>query len=1510
VRAHDEGRSNGELLGLFGDATRAWFEQSFPGATQVQRDGWPVIASGDHALLLAPTGSGKTLAAFLWSIDRLSRAVDEDREPGVRVLYISPLKALAYDVERNLRAPLTGIVRAAERVGVEIAQPQVAIRSGDTSQRERRIQARRPSDILVTTPESLYLILGSQARETLRTVETVIVDEVHALAPTKRGAHLALSLERLAALTATDPQRIGLSATARPVEEVAGFVGGDRPVSIVDTTAPPRIDLEVRVPVVDMTRPELRRRKEDRERAAEPDGFDEDDPATWFPDGESNASGQGAPDRADAIARPAERQYGIWPALVPQLYQLIESHRTTIVFVNNRARSERLVAELNELAGESLVRPHHGSLAQAQRRDTEEALKAGQIRGIVATSSLELGIDMGSVDLVVLVESPGAVSRGLQRVGRAGHGVGQTSKGRLFPKHRGDLLEAAVVAAGMRDGAIEPLRVPQNTLDVLAQHLVAMCAVESWRVDDAERTLRRAYGFRDLPRDGYVAVLDMLSGRYPSTAFADLKPRLTWDRDSDVLSARRGARTLAAVSGGTIPDRGLYGVYLGEEGPRVGELDEEMVHETQPGHVVTLGASSWRVEQITRDRVIVTPAPGEVGRMPFWRGDGPGRPIELGRALGAFSRQLGELGADEARARLERDYQLDPFAAENLLAYLREQREATGTVPTDRAITVERFRDELGDWRICILTPFGALVHAPWALAVQAGLSAETGFDVQAMWSDDGICLRLSDSDESFEQVELFPDPDEVEQLVVDQLGHSALFASHFRENAARALLLPRRRPGARTPLWQQRLRSQQLLGVARGFPSFPIVIETYRECLQDVFDLPSLIELLRRVQQRDVRVDDVQTSAASPFARSLVFAYVATYLYEQDAPLAERRAQALSLDRELLRDLLGQQDLRELLDEDAIAEVEAELGHLVDERKARHADELHDLLRRLGALTTAEIALRSAETPTAWVEELGASRRIVEVVIGGEPMLCVVEDAALYRDALGTALPAGIPEAYLTAVDRPLEQLVARAAKTRGPFVASAIADRHGLAPAAVEAVLRLLEAEGRVVRGGFLPGGRSHEWCDVDVLRRIKRRTLAKLRGDVEPVDRAVFARFLPAWHGIGSGAKGKAALEEAITKLEGMPLSYAALEKAILPARVADFRPSMLDELGTMGFVVWVGCGALGSRDGKVALYRRERIATLLQPPEPDDSLSATAGRLLALLEERGACFFVELESACHSRDGEPAPTHDELVDALWELVWAGLVTNDTLQPLHALGLRRASQRTRRRGTDLRVAGRWSLVRSLVSAAAEPTARAHARALMLLERHGIVSRAAASLEALPGGFSAVYPVLGAMEEAGKVRRGYFVDGIGGAQFAFGGAVDRLRAARHGDDQGAVTVISAADPANPFGWVLPWPDRRTAEAHEPRRNLGALVVSVDGAPALYLEKGGHKLLTFAPPDSAAIRRAIEALRDQLARHRGRSVRIDGVDGQPALTSPLAPAFREAGLPWDHRGFFVEKAV
>ena len=1548
-----------DVLERFSPATRDWFSGAFAAPTPAQSGAWDSIASGDNTLVVAPTGSGKTLAAFLWSLDRLATGpVPEDALRRCRVLYVSPLKALAVDVERNLRAPLTGIRHAARRLGLPEPDVRVGMRSGDTPADERRRLAVRPPDILITTPESLFLILTSRARESLRGVETVIVDEVHAVAGTKRGAHLALSLERLDALLERPAQRIGLSATVRPTDEVAAFLGGTRPARVVQPPSEKVFDLDIVVPVEDM-----------------------------------GEVGQFVADSGAADPR----QRSIWPHVEDRLLDLIEAHRSTLVFANSRRLAERLCGRLNELAYEratgdplpedhspaatmaqagaargapvEIARAHHGSVSKEERAGIENALKEGRLPAVVATSSLELGIDMGAVDLVVQVESPPSVASGLQRVGRAGHQVGAVSKGVIFPKYRGDLVQTAVVAERMRGGEIEELRYPRNPLDVLAQQIVAMVSMDEWTVDELESLVKRAAPYATLPRSALEATLDMLAGRYPSDEFGELRPRLVWDRVTGVLRDRPGAQRLAVTSGGTIPDRGLFGVFLVGEalsargttpgapgGARVGELDEEMVYESRVGDVFVLGASSWRIEDITPDRVLVSPAPGQPGKLPFWHGDALGRPAELGRALGSFTRELAGLPDDAARERVSAAG-LDEWAAANLVSYLREQREATGHVPDDRTMVVERFRDELGDWRMVVHSPLGARVHAPWALAIAGRLRERYGVDAQAMHADDGIVIRIPDMDEPPGLDLAVFDPDDVERVVVDELGGSALFAARFRECAARSLLLPRRRPDRRMPLWQQRQRAAQLLAVASKYPSFPIVLETMRECLQDVFDVPGLVQLMRDVAGRKVRMVEVETPEPSPYARSLLFHYVGAFMYEGDSPLAERRAQALALDSALLSELLGQADLRELLDPEAVADTERELQRLSPGRRARDLEGVADLLRVLGPLTTAEAARRTlpADAPEdravdedlpgedvldqavlqrveQWLAELEATRRAIRVRIAGEERWAAVEDAGRLRDALGVPLPVGVPEAFLEPVDDPLGDLISRYARTHGPFRADALAARFGLGTAVVTEALRRLAGAGRVVEGEFLPvesvsGPLTSEWCDTGVLRTLRRRSLARLRAEVEPSPPESLGRFLPVWHGIAGGSRlrGLDALVQAIEQLQGAAVPASALETLILPSRVPGYTPAMLDELTSAGEVVWSGQGGLPGGDGWVALYLAD-TAPLLMPDPAEITLTPVHQALLDALGDGGALFFRTLSD----RVNQHVTADDaDLVTAVWDLVWAGLLTNDTMAPLRAaLGSGRPAHRSRttRRGRPVlpsrtgppTAAGRWWLLPEREST---PTLRSHALAEALLERYGIVVRGAVAAERTPGGFSAVYPVLRAFEETGRCRRGYFVEGLGAAQFALPGAVDRLRALRpaaspardgfsapwetpRGSDGDRALVLAAADPANPYGAALPWPERgdEVASGHKPGRKAGALVVLSDGRLVLYVERGGRTLLTW-DDDPEVLQPAVDALALAVREGALGKLTVERADGSAVTDSPLAAALESAGFHPTPRG-------
>ena len=1431
----------GDVLDLFTPATREWFRGAFAQPTSVQERGWREVAAGKHVLMAAPTGSGKTLAAFLWCIDRLLAEPVPPEAERCRVLYVSPLKALAHDVDRNLRSPLVGIGHQVASLGLHAPELAVAIRTGDTPSEARRSMERHPPDILITTPESLFLVLTSAARKMLASVRWVIVDEIHSVASTKRGSHLALSLERLSALTRTEPQRIGLSATQRPLEEVGKFLGGtDREVSIVDAGRLKTMEVQVQVPVEDMSR------------------LSAEEETSHMP--------------------------SIWPAIYPRLLSLVQEHRSTIIFVNSRRLAERIAARINELAELEIVRAHHGSIAREQRLIIEDQLKAGLLRGLVATSTLELGIDMGAVDLVLQIESPPSVASGIQRVGRAGHSVGEVSKGIVIPKFRGDLLESAAVVEGMLEGRIESTVVPRKPLDVLAQQIVAMCALDEWDVEQLGRVVRRAYPYGDLGPRAFESVLDMLSGRYPSDQFAELRPRIVWDRLSGKVRGRAGAQRLAVTNPGTIPDRGLYSVNLASDGRRVGELDEEMVYETRVGETFVLGASTWRIVEITPSQVIVNPAPGEPGKIAFWKADTPSRPVELGAALGKMVRELRASTPQVASARLHERAGFDDLATKNLMAYLDEQAAATGVVPDDRTLVVERFRDEVGDWRVCLHTPFGGRVHAPLALALEAHLREKLGVDARALWTDDGIALQLPEVETPPPLEDLILDPDEVRSLVEAQLPASALFAARFRENAGRSLLLPKRRPGQRTPLWQQRMRSAGLLQVAGGFPDFPILAETWREVMTDHFDMPALINLLRAIRSREIRVVAVDTERPSPFASSLLFSYVAEFMYEGDQPLAERRAQALTLDRELLAELLGSEDLRELLDPESMSAVELELQGLLPERFPRDPDEAHDLLVRLGDLSEREAQDRGVRAD--WLESLQGERRAVSVRIAGELRWIAAEDAGRYRGAIGVSLPIGLPEVFLDTGAAPLDSLLRRYARTHVPFVTADVTRRWSLPASKLEPSLDRLASRGEVLAGEFRRAAEGREYCHPEVLKMLRRRSLAALRREIESVPPDAVARFLPAWHGLGVRAGGIERLLEVVFQLQGVALPATVIERDVIASRVSNYTPRLLDELVSMGEVVWVGRGPLGATDGRVSLYLRGDAPRLILPPS-DPPGSELHEKIRAHLKSRGAAFFRDLYSACGGGDEEV------VLDALWDLVWSGEVTNDTFAPLRILGpaARRPTRRPRMpRLVQPRATGRWSLVADIQGVGASVTERLHSEAGVLLQRHGVLTREAVVGEGWPGGFASLYPVLRAMEESGRIRRGYFVEGLGGSQFALPGAVDRLRSFR--EQGGGVVAMAATDPANAYGTVLPWPesDGRMSRA------AGAYCVLDASRLVLYLERGGRSLLTNGGVTSEHLQALIA-----IATRAGR-VELQKVDGVAALESPLHQSLREAGFSATHR--------
>jgi len=1448
----------------FSEPTRRWFMDSFAEPTEAQRRGWDAIATGSHTLIHAPTGSGKTLAAFLWAIDGLANESIPDAGKRCRVLYISPMKALAYDVDRNLRSPLAGIQAQAERIDQTLSPITTAMRTGDTPQADRRAMLRTPPDILITTPESLYLMLTSQMRSALASVRTVIVDEVHSVAGTKRGSHLSISLERLAAITEVPPQRIGLSATQRPLEAIGEYLSGGeienglwtaRPVAIVDAPRDKDLDLEIVVPVPDLTRPDT---------AAVPLG-----------------------------AEPPTRS--IWPAVYPQLHQLLTEHRSTIFFVNSRGLAERLAGELNRLAGEEVVRSHHGSVSREQRTEIEERLKNGDLRGVVATSTLELGIDMAAVDLVVLVEAPPSVASGLQRVGRAGHQVGATSVAKVFPKHRGDLLEAAVVVERIYKGAIESTRIPQSPLDVLAQQIVAVVADATISVDSLFDLVRRASPYREMTRPVYESVLDMLAGRYPSDEFAELRPRIVWDRAAETVSGRSNARILAVTNPGTIPDRGLYRVTL-PDGTRVGELDEEMVFESRAGDRFVLGSSTWRVNQITQDRVVVTPAPGSgAGKMPFWHGDTAGRPLELGRAIGAFTRRIGGLERSEATEVLESEYHLDGWAARNLAAFIGDERDATGTVPSDRTIVVERFRDEIGDWRVAVLSPFGARVHAPWALAARRRYRDSRHSDVDLIWADDGILFRFPEADEPPATSQLLLDPEELDALLLSEVADSALFAATFREAAARALLLPRRRPGARTPLWLQRRKAANLLEVAQGYGSFPIVLETYREILQDHFDVPALKEVLSDIEQRRTTLVELDLPAPSPFASSLTFDFVASFMYDYDAPVAERRAAALSLDRALLADLLGEPEFRDLLDAESIREVEHDLQRVTPNRRARSADAIHDLLLHLGPLALDDLSERVDDSSLLndHLEELTASARVAMVQVEDAHLYAAVEDLSRLRDALGVAPPEDTPEALLRSVDDPTGDVVGRYARTHGPFSVAEAAAALNLPVAVILEVLARLEASGRVAPGGYRPGGTDAEWIDTNVLRRVRRASLARLRSEVEAVESRDLARFLPRWQAAGPSSPRRTTDPLAVVeRLAGARLIASSLESDVLADRGVT---SGLDELLASGEAVWIGRGPIGDRDGSLALYPRSSVP-LLHWAGSTDAPDAPDGPMHEAIRTRlgdGASFFADLYSAAGGGD----PT--ETLSALWDLIWAGEVTNDTLAPVRAFIGKGISSRRRRKpvlsaATPPAGVGRWYAVSDLhrTTPSAEESATAVAKAL--LDRHGVVGRDTVLAEGVPGGYAGLYPVLAALEDIGAARRGYFVEGLGGAQFGIPGAVDRLRSR----ETTGLFTLAASDPANAYGAAVPWPDHPTAK---PARRAGAYVVMDGGRLIAFVDRAGRSVASFTE-DGAIFARGLALLGPRM-----KHWTVERIDGAPAADSPYRPDLVDAGFTMGYKGLTLK---
>ncbi len=1487
---------------------RQWFVEAFERPTPAQELAWVPIAAGHSTLLLAPTGSGKTLAAFLVALNRLvfDPSVGEET---TRVIYVSPLKALGVDVERNLRVPLAGICAVAQRTGTPFKTPIVGVRTGDTSPSERARLIKHPPDILITTPESLFLMLTSRARNTLAHVDTIIIDEIHALVSGKRGAHLALSVERLEQLRAqrTLPlQRIGLSATQRSLDEIAQFLGGaervsdetykSRAVAVVDAGRTKSVSIRVEVPVDDMV------------------------------GGLRNTAGQAHQvpvSEKQPEGEPSQRRVpSIWSAIYPRLVELVRSHRSTLLFVNSRRLAERLSAAINEEAGQELSLAHHGSISKERRAWIEDRLKRGELPALVATSSLELGIDMGAVDLVIQIEAPATVASAIQRIGRAGHAVGQVSNAVIFPKHRGDLLPCATIVQHVREGLVETSRFLRNPLDVLAQHVVSMLAMDIWTADVLFDFVRQTACFTQLPRSSFDGVLDMLSGRYPSERFRELRPRINWDRVSGRLEARRGAQLLVVSNGSVIVDRGLYGVFLAGSEPavRVGELDEEMVFECRVGEVFVLGVSSWRIEDITHDRVLVSPAPGEPGRMPFWHGDKPGRPLELGRAVGALTRSLTNTKTDQALSLLQDKHGFGASAAANLVAYVEEQRE-TGYVPTDRRIVVESFLDEVGDWRVVVLSPFGGAVHAPWTIIVGERLRQELGMEVDSLWADDGMVFRLPELEQAPDVAWFIPTSQDAEERLTRALGGTALFAAHFRENAARSLLLPRRRPGQRMPLWVQRRRAADLLSLASEFPDFPIVLETYRECLQDKFDMRGLHSLVKAMEAGDIQVVPVSSNSASPFASTLLFSYVAQFIYGNDAPLAERRAQALTLDQEQLRQLLGSVEMRELFDADTIEEVEAELQRMAGTWEPRDKNDLLDLLRELGDLSDgdvdARIGARAMWSP--WADALVASHQVVQVRVLGEVRWIALEEIGRYRDALGVAVPRGVPLQYQSPQPNGLSELILRFARTHGPFTLERVKARYQLSFEQASAVLLQLERQALLVQGAYLPLGSGIEYCHADVLRRLKRRSVAKLRQQVEPLDHTSYCRFMLQWHGVTSKQRGLDALLNVIEQLQGVSLPYGLWMNSVFPARIHGFDESDIDELCAAGEVVWRGRGSSlsagsagsgsGAKEARIEFYLTDSLPLLADDPEP---VAGSVARSIRDCLRETSLFFPEIVSRVGGYPGE-------VFDTLWTMVWAGEVSNDTLRPVRSLLAGTSGKKRSRETTAGRSARSFRSRRQPHSALSRPgvegrfnllpvarddagatesstyTQRATARARQLVRQWGVVTREAVAAGKHAGGFSATYPILKALDDTGELQRGYWVEGLGASQFVTPGVVGQLRTHRHRPRDVQWLTLAAGDPANVYGATVTWPtrvDEPSSTAARLTRAAGNHVVLERGRLVAWFSSGMRAIYLFISGTLQESQRCAQGLAEALTQHfddsGGRACIIEQIDG---VTTSLATA-------------------
>lgn len=1536
-----------DVLALFHPTVRAWFEERIGQPSAPQRAGWPVIANGSDTLILAPTGTGKTLSAFLWELNALIE--DGLREPlanAVHLLYISPLKALNNDVQRNLERPLAELKERFEREAkTEYARRaksdpdflrenpafpeiRVAVRTGDTPAAARARMLRKSPHILITTPESLHILLTSvRGRSLFSSLRAVIIDEIHAVAGTKRGAHLALTLERLKQLAPGAPQRIGLSATQKPLEEIAKFLGGCdatnadgtphfRDVSVVDCGLVKRMETSVASAVPDL---------------AHVDGT-------------------------------------IWTKVAPMVLEKIRGARTTLIFVNNRGQSERMAARINTLAEEEIAQPYHGSLSRERRFMLEERLKAGELRALVTTSSLELGIDVGSVDLVVQLQSPKRVSAALQRVGRAGHSLDEVSRGLFVPTHREDALEQLAIVEAMRAGDVEPTRVVQNALDVLAQLIVAMVASDEpeWTSATLFDFVRHAYPFHSLTRTAFDEVLSMLSGKYPSDVASELQARITWDRVTDTLTPMRSSRLIATVSGGTIPDRGLYTVNLADK-TRLGELDEEFVHESRVGDAFNLGSSTWRITAIEHDRVVVIPAPGAPARMPFWHGEFMARSMHLAPRIGQLRRSLDAAKTpDELRA-IEDQYHSDADTVRSLAEYVQAQHELTEGVPDDKQLVLEHFRDEVGSIRLVLHAPFGGRVNAPWGMALGRRVRERLGVEIQVQTTDDGLMLRLPDMGAlpPLDVVRTLAFED-AEQLVLEEAGASSLFGARFRMNAARALLLPRGNAKKRMPLWLQRLKSLDLLQAVQEYPSFPIVVETYRDVLQDAFDMQGLRSVLTGLQTGSISLRVVETQIPSPFAASLQFGFVIDHMYGDDTPRAEQRASLLSLDRLLLDELMGGEGADDATLE-VLEEVLARKRGTAPRTQARDADELAQLVDRAGDVTHDELLARVAPS-SEWslgspVEKLLASGRLISIslptVSGNDDRFILVDSYPRYVAAFGakqlSKVRSGpelkraqahtvVPEALLTPVlesQAARREIFVRWMSLAGVFSVEDVRARYDFDVAWIERRVAHAEQKQILVRGVF-GGERSiTRWCSRRLLEQARRRELAQARKQIEAVPVAKFTLFLQRWQHLTSSRQlsGTTATREVMAQLHGVARMAAEWSRFILPARIRAFDPKAFSDGASNGTMMWATEARTNSsvdfataKIGRVRFFPRGTGALWLKPAIDESPLSEKARQVLGALRTQGASFTLDLSIA--TRVG-PQGTRD----ALRELVAAGLVTNDSLATLRdvvrwqpslpqkkidepdptrwlpadfkpssgrAFAQRRPNPkripRWRRSDWegDSHWAGRWALVHTPgalgVFDDTQETAEQIAR--QWLARYGVVSRDWYVLERPPISWRSIYHELKRLEFRGDVQRGYFVAGLAGAQFALPEAVELLRSDASNDEDNAVVVMAAIDPANAY--ALPVVGKEIDPLTRPR-GPGAQLFTRLGRVVMTAERKGTRLRIADDATEADITDAATAFMAQYAPAPGSMKRkdtvVETINGEKATRSKWAPIFRAAGM-------------